>query len=171
MCSERVAFNPAEPANTTIQADLWKRESKGSCCMSEQRPSDRDRQPGKSKNGRNPLNAAGNGMRFGRGFFGWFLFIALAVMLFMLLQKGSTSYYQIPFSEFSSRLQADAVKTLTIDGDKIMGEFRKLEAIDDQQVGKFQTPLPAGSSQSWELMRWVDENHHNAKVLVEDSPN
>jgi hypothetical protein len=35
-------------------------------------------------------------MRFGRGFFGWFLFIALAVMLFMLLQKGSTSYYQIP---------------------------------------------------------------------------
>src|SRR4051794_12619565 len=138
--------------------------SKGSCCMSDQRSSP-DRKPDR-KNGRNPLNAAGNGMRFGRGFFGWFLFIALAVMLFMLLQKGSTSYYQIPFSEFASRLETDAVKTLTIDGDKIMGEFRKAEAIDDQQVGKFQTPLPAGSSQTWELSKWVLENRHNAKVVV-----
>jgi ATP-dependent Zn protease len=65
----------------------------------------------------------------------------------------------------------DGVKTLTIDGDKIMGEFRKTEAIDDQQVGKFQTPLPAGSSQTWELTKWVLENRHNAKVIVENSPN
>jgi cell division protease FtsH len=136
--------------------------------MSDQRSP--DRKPDR-KNGRNPLNAAGNGMRFGRGFFGWFLFIALAVMLFMLLQKGSTSYYQIPLSEFVSRLEVDGVKTLTIDGDKIMGEFRKTEAIDDQQVGKFQTPLPAGSSQTWELTKWVLENRHNAKVIVENSPN
>src|SRR3954467_12445647 len=102
--------------------------------MSEQRP---DRQQGSSgngggsgggkKNGRAPVT--NSGMRLGRGFFGWFLFIALAVMLFMLLNKNSTSYATIPLSEFVSRLKADKVSNLTIDGDKITGEFRETEII------------------------------------------
>src|SRR2546428_5448470 len=148
--------------------------------MSEQRPDRQTNQapggggggnggPGGKKNGRPPIGAGR--MPFGRGFFGWFLFIALAVMLFMLLNKNSTSYAQIPLSEFVSRLETDGVQTLTIDGDKITGEFRKVEIIGGDKVGKFQTPLPAGSSNTWELTKWVLENRHNAQVNVENSPN
>src|SRR5215207_4013667 len=95
--------------------------------MSEQRP---DR-PGNRKNGGGGGSGNGgrqpngnSGLRFGRGLFGWVLFVALAVMLFMLLNKGSTQYASIPMSEFEHRLKDDRVKTLTIEADKILGEFR-----------------------------------------------
>src|SRR5688500_2729063 len=148
--------------------------------MSEQRP---DRQGNRNRSGgggggggnggRQPNG--NSGLRFGRGLFGWVLFIALAVMLFMLLNKGSTQYASVPLSEFSSRLQQDGVKTLTIEGDKILGEFRKEELITigekGERVVKFQTALPAGTSTTWEMTEWVLANRKNAEVKVENSPN
>ena len=72
-------------------------------------------------------------MQFGRGLFGWVLFIALAVMLFMLLNKGSTQYATIAYQRVraagSSRTRSP---TLTIEGDKILGEFRGAETIGDK---------------------------------------
>ena len=142
--------------------------------MSEQRP---DR-PGNRKNGGGGGNGGrqpnGNsGLRFGRGLFGWVLFIALAVMLFMLLNKGSTQYASIPISEFWSRLDQDRVKTLTIETDKILGEFRGEETIGEKgdRVGKFQTALPAGANNTWDLTRDVLERRKNAEVKIENSPN
>jgi cell division protease FtsH len=134
--------------------------------MSEQRP---DRQP--RKNGRPP--AGNGGLRVGRGLFGWVLFIALAVMLFMLLNKSQQQFAPVPLSDFISRLQDDKVSKLTIDGDKILGEFTKPEPIGEkgQSVGKFQTALPAGSSQTWELTKYILDNRKNAEVNVENSPN
>jgi len=143
--------------------------------MSEQRP---DRPGGNRKNGGGGGNGSrqpnGNsGLRFGRGLFGWVLFIALAVMLFMLLNKGSTQYASIPLSEFWSRLDQDRVKTLTIETDKILGEFRDEETIGPkgEKVGKFQTALPGGANNTWDLTRDVLERRKNAEVKVENSPN
>src|SRR5436190_24063271 len=92
--------------------------------MSEQRP---DRQP-RGKNGSRPPVGNG-GLRFGRGLFGWVLFVALAVMLFMLLNKSQTQYARIALSDFWSRLEGDKVATLTIEQDKVLGEFRELEPV------------------------------------------
>ena len=39
-------------------------------------------------------------MKFGRGLFGWVLFIGLAIMLFMLLSKQGSHVKPIPLSEF-----------------------------------------------------------------------
>src|SRR5687767_9704946 len=109
--------------------------------MSEQRP---DR-PGNRKNGGGGSGNGGrqpngnSGLRFGRGLFGWVLFIALAVMLFMLLNKGSTQYASIPLSEFTTRLQQDRVETLTIETDKLLGQFRgdgELIGPKGEKVGK-----------------------------------
>src|SRR4051812_12335714 len=93
--------------------------TQGSLYMSEQRPT--DRQPKKNGGGRPP--AGNGGLRFGRGLFGWVLFVAVVVMGFMLLNKGSTMYAPIPLSEFISRLDSDRVRELTIESDKILGEF------------------------------------------------
>ncbi|MEA2708125.1 MAG: cell division protease FtsH [Phycisphaerales bacterium] len=146
--------------------------------MSEQRP---DRQGGNRKNGSGGGSNGGrpangnSGLRFGRGLFGWVLFVALAVMLFMLLNKSSTQYASIPLSEFYSRLKDDKVKTLTIESDKILGEFRTEEVIPvnekSERVVKFQTALPAGANNTWELTRDVLDNRKNAEVKIENSPN
>ncbi len=143
--------------------------------MSEQRP---DRQGnrkngGGSGNGGRQPNGGNSGLRFGRGLFGWVLFIALAVMLFMLLNKGSTQYASIPLSEFTTRLDQDRVETLTIETDKILGQFRGEETIGPkgEKVGKFQTALPAGANNTWEFTQWILEHRKNAEVKVENSPN
>src|SRR3954470_21044521 len=83
--------------------------------------------PGR-KNGR--PNPAGNGMKFGRGLLGWVLFIALAVMLFVLLNQGNRNQPQIAYSEFESRLKVDKVASFEIDNDKLVGEFSNPETID-----------------------------------------
>ena len=82
--------------------------------MSEQRPDrQQSRKNGKDSSGNRPPVGNG-GLRFGRGLFGWVLFVALAVMLFMLLQKNQLPYARIALSDFFSRLEADQVATLTI---------------------------------------------------------
>jgi len=84
--------------------------------MSDQRP---ERPAPGRKNGR--PNPAGNGMKFGRGLLGWVLFIALAVMLFVLLNQGNRNQAMIAYSEFESRLEADKVAKAEIEGDKLVG--------------------------------------------------
>ncbi|HYO09976.1 MAG TPA: ATP-dependent zinc metalloprotease FtsH [Tepidisphaeraceae bacterium] len=136
--------------------------------MSEQRP---DRQP--KKNGSNRPPVANGGMRFGRGLFGWVLFIALAVMLFMLLNKNQAQYAPVALSDFYSQLEQDHVATLTIEGDKVLGEFRVEQGVGPkgEKVGKFQTDLPTGTASSYDFVKDVLAKRGSAKVTVENNQN
>ena len=69
--------------------------------MAEQRPERPNRKPGRNQ-------PPSGGMRFGRGLFGWVLFIGLAIMLFMLLNnmKGRQSTV-ISLSDFYKNLTQD----------------------------------------------------------------
>src|SRR3954470_18182822 len=70
--------------------------------MAEQRP-DRPQ-----RKGARPGGPGNGGLRFGRGLFGWVLFIGLAIMLFMLLSKQGGTYKTIPLSEFMNVLEPGA---------------------------------------------------------------
>src|SRR5947208_7063311 len=98
--------------------------------MSEQRPEKPPRKNGRPMNG----NA---GLRFGsqRGLFGWVLFIALAILLFMLLNKTSQQHSLIPVSDFESRLTDDKVRKLIVQSDDVLGEFRNPESIPGISTG------------------------------------
>jgi len=136
--------------------------------MSDQRP---ERPASGRKNGR--PNPAGNGMKFGRGLLGWVLFIALAVMLFVLLNQGNRNQPMIAYSEFESRLEADKVAKAEIEGDKLVGEFiGPGEVIDGNPtaVTKFYTELPAGSVASGMYDRILDKRK-NAKVTFRNNQN
>src|SRR5690349_17450678 len=61
--------------------------------MAEQRP-DRPQ-----RKGARPGGPGNGGLRFGRGLFGWVLFIGLAIMLFMLLSKQGGPSRTTPLSE------------------------------------------------------------------------
>jgi len=138
--------------------------------MSEQRP---ERPP--RKNGR-PMN--GNaGLRFGsqRGLFGWVLFIALAILLFMLLNKTSQQHSLIPVSDFESRLMDDKVRKLTVQSDDVLGEFRNPESIPGIATGpvtRFRVTYPAGTfSSSSTQFRWIMDNRRTAEVTAENNNN
>src|SRR5690349_8533301 len=132
--------------------------------MSEQRPERPQR-----KNGRPP--ASNGGLRMGRGLFGWVLFIALAVMLIMLLNKGSTQFANVAFSDFWSHLNQDHVAKVILEGDKLTGEFTGPQNLGGQSgVVKFQTVLPAGAA-GWEFLRDLLNAKGNARVEVENSQN
>src|SRR5437588_13031388 len=98
--------------------------------MAEQRP---DRQPRKTIR---PATGPG-GMKFGRGVFGWVLFIGLAIMLFILLKNQQMGTQDIAWSELQAKLKAQDVRTLTIESDQLVGE---LNSSGPNTPAKFRTP-------------------------------
>ena len=106
-----------------------------------------------------------------KNFFGWVLFIGLAIMLFMLLNKGSSQYALISIDEFTSRLKNDRVAVVTVETDRVFGEFRQDDEVSSgERVRRFQVQLPAGTTQNWTFMQWLLDNRHNAMVRVENNP-
>ena len=105
-----------------------------------------------------------------KSFFGWVLFIGLAIMLFMLLNKGSSQYALISIDEFTSRLKNDRVAVVTVETDRVFGEFRQDDEVSSgERVRRFQVQLPAGTTQNWTFMQWLLDNRHNAMVRVENN--
>src|SRR4051794_21665767 len=74
--------------------------------MAEQRPERPQRK------GARPGGPANGGLKFGRGLFGWILFICLAIMLFMLLSQNRGGAKNLPWSEFLSALDPQGGGTL-----------------------------------------------------------
>jgi cell division protease FtsH len=114
------------------------------------------------KNSRLPSPASG--MRFGRGLFGWVLFIVLAIMLIMLLNQSAGRTTEVYMSEFMTAIKAGDVQTCTIEGDEIKGQMKGNVTVPYgangqviPQGSQFRVTLPTGVSQSWELTRNILE--------------
>ncbi len=125
--------------------------------MADQNPND------KKKNSRLP--SPSSGMRFGRGLFGWVLFIVLAVMLIMLLNQSAGRTTEVYLSDFMTALKAKDVQTCTVDGDEIKGSMKGNVTVPygaNGQViptnGQFRVTLPTGVSQTWELSKFILDN-------------
>ena len=103
------------------------------------------------------------GIRFGRGLFGWLLFIGLAVMLFMVLDSGKGSLATLPLGVFVQRLEAKQVTSIVIDGDKIIGTITGGQ--------RFRTPLPPGMSGDWSFVQWLIEKSQGTAVVEVHNPN
>src|SRR4051812_15916434 len=141
--------------------------------MAEQRPERPQR-----KGGNRPV-AGNGGLRFGRGLFGWVLFVALAILLFMLLNKNTKSYTTIPLSEFWARLAPDKgdpdksgsrFLEIEIGNEEISGRFANPEEIPN--VGKithFKSVINIGSSNDWAFIQAVMSRSGTAKVTIESN--
>src|SRR3954462_8663989 len=112
-------------------------------------------------------------MRFGRGVFGWVLFILLAIMLFVLVQGKNRQSHTIPIGDFWTLLNADQVQTVTIEGDELVGEFKTDQQIPNivGKVKSFRSPIPTGTSTDWQFTRDILDHKGTAAVNVENSQN
>jgi len=122
------------------------------------RPQSKQRRTGMTK----------GGLPFGRGLMGWVLFVALAIMLIILLNKNRGNYVQITLDEFLTRLKVDKVETLTIETDDLSGKFRNVEKIANHDVTLFRTPLPSGPAGWQNFTQYVYENRGTASINVDN---
>src|SRR3954463_9268834 len=108
--------------------------------MSEQQRQDRPPR----KNGR-PQQPGNGGMRFGRGLFGWVLFIGLAVMLFIVLQTNKKSQQDITMNELDTQAHNNNVAELVIDDYTLRGKFKQPVQIGaNPNAVNFRCEVPAG---------------------------
>ncbi len=134
--------------------------------MADQRP--------ERPNRKGPPPRGGNtGLRFGRGLFGWVLFIGLAIMLFMLMRVGNKQSTYIDYSVFRQRLAEDQVKTFTISGNAVSGEFREPVSVEGavQKVASFRTQVATDTVADSTLIEKLYQDRHNAVMKIEDSQN
>src|SRR5690349_6601837 len=93
----------------------------------------------------------------------WVVFIALAVLLIMALNKNSSNYAPIPLSEFVDRLETGKVRQVIIGNDEVTGEFASVESIGGDKIGKFRVPLVTGTTSNWAFQQWVVEHRQGAQ--------
>ena len=158
--------------------------------MAEQRPdrpARRTNRPGGPNGGNN--NGAGGGpnnggMRFGRGVFGWVVFIALALLLVYMLTLNKHASTRIGESDFWRTLGTGQVKSLDIDTEEINGTFNNQTAgvaLPDvngtmiPNITNFNVQLtPGESSEWWFKQRILDQapstafkNVNNQNIIVQ----
>jgi ATP-dependent Zn protease len=117
------------------------------------------------------MESSETGVRVGRGLFVWVLFIALAIMLFMLLNKGRSQHATISLGEFNRLLKDDRVAYVDVGKDNLYGEFKRAETIRNQAIEKFHVPLPEGTTSSWQFTNWLLNNAGDAGVGVQREQN
>jgi cell division protease FtsH len=130
--------------------------------MAEQRPERPGRKPGR------PL--PNGGMRFGRGLFGWVLFIGLAIMLFLLLKQQSTARTEISYDEFRHKLQRGEVVKLVIEGNEGHGELKEAEAAKDFRVRLSQEPVLSDEGLE-RIYALAQASGANTKIQLKESSN
>src|SRR6266571_741131 len=84
-------------------------------------------EPKGERPGRRNANRSTNngGMRFSRGLFGWFLFLALCAALFLLLNSRGGQYITLNYGDVLHELQERNVKLLSMENDQLKGEFKQ----------------------------------------------
>jgi cell division protease FtsH len=139
--------------------------------MSEQRPDRNQRRNG----GKPPIpnGGPGGGMRFGRGVFGWILFVGLVIMLFVLLNNNRRSYHEIAWSTFTTHLEADKVKEVVIDGDEVIGQFVAPLDVEGkgEKIEHFKAMMTTGMSADFDTVKYITDHRGNASVKMRNSTN
>src|SRR5438093_2949240 len=102
---------------------------------------------------------------FGKGLFGWVLFIGLAIMLFVLLRREGGPFYDLSFSDFTTELTNRNLKTIQIEGDELSGQFLNPPPYT-RGLSRYRTSVPTGMAAQWTFVQWLLDNHGVANVTV-----
>jgi len=104
----------------------------------------------KTPNGRRPKLPQSGGMRFGRGVFGWVLFIGVAILLFLYINNQGQHYSELnDINAFNAILDQNPspIKSLKIvDGD-VYGELddaKPFKTSDGRTIKSFRVTFPMG---------------------------
>ncbi|HUB25947.1 MAG TPA: ATP-dependent zinc metalloprotease FtsH, partial [Tepidisphaeraceae bacterium] len=109
---------------------------------------------------------------FGRGLFGWIIFIVLAAMMFLIFRQSNSRYEDISLSQFENYLDAKQIDSIKISGDEIDGTLRASAVKNGQNL--FDTTVPTGTFQASGdfLNRLLDKAAAaNTTVNVANTPN
>ncbi len=120
------------------------------------------RQPGTPADGRSPR----------RKLIGWFVFVVLAIAMFVLLRSPTPpggAPQVLSLDQFYDALQGGEVKSVAIEGDALGGMATLPTKAGGQVVAPFRTDLPQGMSQSWGFVQWLLQNRNGATIHVENN--
>lgn len=109
---------------------------------------ERDEKPNRDPNARR--QRPGGGMRFGRGVFGWVLFIGVAILLFLYLQNQGPTRTEISIDEFYAKRDAGDIKQAKIVGEGVEGTFfdgKEANTGNGAKIKDFRVVFPLGVTQ------------------------
>src|SRR5688572_33273513 len=95
--------------------------SRGCCDMADPKGEGPGSRRGNKEGGGGNRTSNNGGMRFSRGLFGWFLFLALCAALFILLNGRGGQYITLNVSDVFHQLKSDNVKSISLENDQIKG--------------------------------------------------
>ena len=132
-----------------------------------------DRPPNRKSGRGTPGNG---GMKFSRGLFGWFLFIALCVSVYLLLRMSNTTSSTLPISEVERLIGQGEVAKLSLEGDQIRGTLRAVRVYPQfpRPILEFRCETPTDWLRGPGTGRLLDLNsksEHPAEVVADYATN
>ncbi|HEX8340802.1 MAG TPA: ATP-dependent zinc metalloprotease FtsH, partial [Tepidisphaeraceae bacterium] len=115
-------------------------------------------------NNRRP-KTPGGGMRFGRGVFGWVLFIGVAVLLFLYIQTTNTSSTEVDMHVFYTQRDANNLTNVKVLGDEVVGDFiKEIDGGDGKpKIKRFRTVFPFGVTQDYAFSEALNYDRNGVK--------
>jgi ATP-dependent Zn protease len=107
---------------------------------------------------------------FGRGLFGWLLFIGLMVMLFVVLKRDQGKAYELSLNDLRSELDNGNLKSIVIEGDELSGQFVTPPSSTSGSA-RYRTVLPAGTAGQWTFVQWLLDHGKGANVVANNNTN
>ena len=127
---------------------------------------------------RRPKLPQNGGMRFGRGVFGWVLFIGVAILLFLYINNQGARVTDVnDINLFYAMLDDGHIKSLKIVGDDVYGEFDKDHAYhtqDGKTITSFKQSFPMAQTSQFEFLKklvYTDQNQRRAFTVANENSN
>lgn len=106
-----------------------------------------------------------------RGLIIWLSVLGVLALLFIALKQQSPGTLAVPLSTFYAEVRHGNISRLAIDGDEIIGQFRKPILVSGSTVAAFHTFLPEDAGRTWMFSQWLLENSPNTVVVAEPANN
>ena len=131
----------------------------------------------KTPNARRQRTPGNGGMRFGRGVFGWVLFIGVAILLFLYLNQQGKTVQDIDIRTFYEKLDKNQISDIRITGEEVYGQLKQKEPAAENRPAydRFRVtfPLMTTSDFAWQhnVLYDKDGSLRMSKVANENQNN
>src|SRR5688500_3880431 len=124
--------------------------------------------PNSRRSGGRPTPPNG-GMRFGRGLFGWFIFIALCIVLFILLNKNNTQYVLMSRSDVTTQQENAKSAQISLEAAVSKLELKQPVAFGGQAqpIKHFKAEVPPNAL-SGALLHDLLKNNKGATIAADN---
>ena len=123
-----------------------------------------DREPNKDARRNGRPNVPKAGMQFGKGVFGWVLFVLLAIMLFLYVSNSGNGNTEVPINAFLTQLDSGNIKSVSLEPDGMTGELFTAATAEGKKYTRYHVNVTQMMTSDWNFVSMLNQKLEAARA-------